>query len=301
MNNFLLVFLALATLSSSRVAAQATFNSLNQSPCLVTAFLRQACLGTRLVNVPPLSPGNEYIGPQPGQSDTCGCSSVTYSMISACALCQGGQYMTFPPTIPVGVSIPSWAYLNVTTTGTFDSTAASNNHTASTSPGSSSPPSASHKKSNAGAIAGGVIGGLIGFALIAGAGFFIYRRRQGGRVMTTNEWEQTPSSEKHYATNGGAQMAMVMHPPLQPGILYNPDDPSTFPSSPGPTLPTYTSPTITTVSLLQDPNHSSHGRQLSDGTSHITPFSPTSTGNGRNSPAPFNPPALGGYTGVPEI
>jgi hypothetical protein len=40
-------------------------------------------------NVPPL-PGPEYryLGPEPGYANGCECSSVKYSLLSACALCQ---------------------------------------------------------------------------------------------------------------------------------------------------------------------------------------------------------------------
>jgi hypothetical protein len=40
-------------------------------------------------NVPPLpSPEYHYVGPELGYANACECSSVKYSLLSACALCQ---------------------------------------------------------------------------------------------------------------------------------------------------------------------------------------------------------------------
>ncbi|KAF8576241.1 hypothetical protein K439DRAFT_677871 [Ramaria rubella] len=67
-----------------------TFNQLGQSPCLVAAALQVACAGATF-NVAPLQPGKEYSGPSPGQASPCVCSTVTFSMISACGVCQSGS------------------------------------------------------------------------------------------------------------------------------------------------------------------------------------------------------------------
>lgn len=45
-------------------------------------------------NVPAITSGSEYVGPLLGESNKCQCSSVVYSMVSACAVCQGGDIET---------------------------------------------------------------------------------------------------------------------------------------------------------------------------------------------------------------
>src|SRR5258708_2052931 len=50
--------------------------------------------GTSPYQVYPLSPGYYYRGPSLGYGDGCLCSSVYYSMQSACATCQGGDIPT---------------------------------------------------------------------------------------------------------------------------------------------------------------------------------------------------------------
>ena len=43
--------------------------------------------------MPPLSTGLVYLGPTPGAANGCRCSSVFYSLISACASCQSDQFL----------------------------------------------------------------------------------------------------------------------------------------------------------------------------------------------------------------
>ena len=86
-----------------------TENIRDQSPCLVAAYLMGACQpdGRKLRykcrltsnqvrhvewmvdNLPELN--LTYAGPAADQADLCTCSSVSYSMVSACAWCQGAQ------------------------------------------------------------------------------------------------------------------------------------------------------------------------------------------------------------------
>lgn len=88
------------------------FNSLSQSPCTVAGYLGSLCslTGTRFpwnlcssdsmchvgkqVIVPPLTPGNHYLGPNVQNSNNaCKCSSVFYSMLAACSICQSRNYL----------------------------------------------------------------------------------------------------------------------------------------------------------------------------------------------------------------
>ncbi|KAG1754641.1 hypothetical protein EDB19DRAFT_1667476 [Suillus lakei] len=109
-------------------------NSLTQDPCVVVSYLLNVCTGSFVT--PPLSPGWVYVNPS---GDACGCSSVTYSMMSACADCQNCSYVSwsswssscsmtsfreYPMDIPIGTRVPNWAYLNVSSG--FDPVAAQN-------------------------------------------------------------------------------------------------------------------------------------------------------------------------------
>jgi len=93
---------------------QWTFNSLNQSACAVAAYLQSTCSGGSW-DLEPLLPG---------------CSTVTYSLLSACSSCQVGRWgpwsqystnctqirqpSTFPNPVPNGIRVPKWALLDIT-------------------------------------------------------------------------------------------------------------------------------------------------------------------------------------------
>ncbi|KAG1754639.1 hypothetical protein EDB19DRAFT_1667464 [Suillus lakei] len=125
---------------SSKVTCLSSFgwmnNSLTQDPCVVASYLLSVCVGSFVMT--PLSLGWVYVGPSTAE-DSCGCSSVTYSMMSACADYQNCSYVSwsswssscsmtsfreYPMDIPTGTRVPNWAYLNVSST--FDSVAAQN-------------------------------------------------------------------------------------------------------------------------------------------------------------------------------
>jgi hypothetical protein len=79
-------------------------NTLKQSPCLIAAYLQGQCanggeshhftlvtfsngLNVAVFSLGSLGPGYIYL---PGDgNNACTCSTVTYSLIAACALCQG--------------------------------------------------------------------------------------------------------------------------------------------------------------------------------------------------------------------
>ncbi|KAF9486420.1 hypothetical protein BDN70DRAFT_11386 [Pholiota conissans] len=195
------------------------FNHLGQSPCTVASALAQACTPSYDIPIPALGPLDNYLGPTPSSEDNCRCSSVFYSMISACALCQGAEITTwsfydqncssvfltvFAPAVPVGFAVPHYAYTDPTANGKDffntqiaqadngpESTAppqASSTSSTTTTGGVSIPigtaPLTPKKKSNAGAIAGGVVGGLAGLAaIIMIVGGLIRRRRHHRRAI----------------------------------------------------------------------------------------------------------------------
>ncbi|KAG1746114.1 hypothetical protein EDB19DRAFT_377934 [Suillus lakei] len=113
-------------------------NSLDQNPCLVTAYLGSVCAGGsyEIIAIPA---GTQYSGPPLDGTNPCQCSSVTYSLTSACGVCQGLIPVTwsswktycstaftqlYPTTIPTGTAVPNWAYLDVVTGNVFNATAA---------------------------------------------------------------------------------------------------------------------------------------------------------------------------------
>ena len=83
------------------------FNSLHQDPCTVAKYLGGVCINggecipcllsysLKLVNldypIPALATNQVYTGPNPLAANECRCSSVFYSLLSACAICQDGQ------------------------------------------------------------------------------------------------------------------------------------------------------------------------------------------------------------------
>jgi len=85
----------------------------------------------------PIAVGWAYIGPDiPENSYSCICSTVTYSLLSACAACQGPGWIewstwvtncttvlppsTFPNPVPTEISVPYWATLDVTVENTWN-------------------------------------------------------------------------------------------------------------------------------------------------------------------------------------
>ncbi|KDR71529.1 hypothetical protein GALMADRAFT_229499 [Galerina marginata CBS 339.88] len=157
-----------------------SFNSLNQSPCDIAAFLASVCINQPFM-LQPLQPGFEYFGPPVGQGSPCRCSSVYYSLLSACSVCQLASFISwtdyetncsitfsqvFQPSIPPYTKVPPYAYLDVTRSDGFNTTLAKAAGTESTN------------QSNGGAIAGGVVGGILGLLVIAGSIYWILRRKK---------------------------------------------------------------------------------------------------------------------------
>ncbi|KAH8102721.1 hypothetical protein BXZ70DRAFT_1006622 [Cristinia sonorae] len=192
-------------------------NSRGQNPCLVTAYLHGPCLtDPARATVSRLSaPGHFYIAPKSGRSDgRCRCSTVYYSLLAACAICQNGRSLPwstwttnctadevynegYPETIPPETAVPSWAYLDVSHTNNFNATAALveklANHPEITSQTtmeslSSSPslfPAATSKPASSGPIIRGLIGGLGGLAVSVVVALFGWRWHQRRRVSTS--------------------------------------------------------------------------------------------------------------------
>ncbi|KZT35805.1 hypothetical protein SISSUDRAFT_1130833 [Sistotremastrum suecicum HHB10207 ss-3] len=168
-----------------------SWNSLQQTPCQVTADLAQACPGIAPFKLEPIGPGQSYTVQKYGAS-RCQCSTVFYCLISACALCQGSGRLVstwqeysfncslgstsmsvFPEDIPYGTAVPQWAFQNVAG-GSFSPTTAEGvgDRPESVNPRLSTPTTSpsptKHHHSNVGAIAGGAAGGGVALLLAVG-------------------------------------------------------------------------------------------------------------------------------------
>jgi len=87
-------------------------NSLGQDPCVVASYLESVCWGggtqfSFLVclslgmtssgtdfTVSALPPDTHYAAPTVAEANSCECSTVTYSLISACVDCQNATFLT---------------------------------------------------------------------------------------------------------------------------------------------------------------------------------------------------------------
>ncbi|KAF9459981.1 hypothetical protein BDZ94DRAFT_1267131 [Collybia nuda] len=254
--------------------SQWSYNSLGQSPCEMASYLEGVCSTTGTnVDIPPLETGEYYIAGSPQFTTACRCSTVVYSLLSACALCQSSgtfkgwstysfnctssmTYLSnFPANIPSGTRVPHWAYLDVVTLDVFSASLAQDSLNAPEStpvqqatttsargfttgiPGHTAPAQDSgSKKSNAGAIAGGVIGGLAFLAIVGGLMFWLVRRRRRtlGKPITAPAPMSPPTSQ--YVDYNPVSLYPAPSPSLQKP--YDPSDPNTFPTpSPVPYSP----------------------------------------------------------------
>lgn len=240
-------------------------NTRQQNPCEIAGALEAACEGFSVYVLGPLSQGTNYVSPQKNSSSKkCQCNTVQYSLYMACTACQNVTTQTwsfwsqfcdqvyvtqYPETIPSSTAVPHWAYLNYTVGDKFDPVTAkaagglpevlapvpSTISLSSTSSGSGSTSmmvvstSTStgqgdnrKKSSNAGAIAGGVVAGLVALAAI-GVGVWIFLRR---RAMSRGNG----SSSDYFRVSTGAP-GMSEHGTETSHLrLYDPSDPSTYPS-----------------------------------------------------------------------
>jgi len=150
-----------------------SFNSLGQSPCAVAAQLAGVCYNG-VYSIPSLPPDEYYDNDPP---DMCTCSTVIYSLASACGACQNTTWFswnawtvncsavdppsTFSNTIPNGTKVPAWAFLDVTG-GTWNPVLS---YQVGDSPEVSGGTSASkyndHHSNKTAAIVGGVLGGIV--------------------------------------------------------------------------------------------------------------------------------------------
>ncbi|KAF8339333.1 hypothetical protein F5887DRAFT_981015 [Amanita rubescens] len=203
--------------------------------------------------LPPITPNGSYNGPYNGptvdqSNKKCYCTSIFYSLISACAACQFGTWITwpdyhqncstaiyltvYPDTIPSDTVVPRWAFLDVTATNnTFDPAAASRAAATSATAGSKSHSS----KLSAGGIAGTVVGSVLGALLIAALlGTGINAIPDAGNTESMNQPTRASPLSLPTVSSPPLSSPGTSPPPLsehQPLKYYNPDDPTTHPDA----------------------------------------------------------------------
>ncbi|KAF7368847.1 hypothetical protein MVEN_00210100 [Mycena venus] len=244
----------LASIAAAQPSTNATcsssfawsFNSLRQSPCLIAAYLASVC-DDGLFMVPALVDNLSYYnGPSVAQANACACSSVFYSLLSACAECQSGQVLTwkifttscntvysqvYPRNIPLGTTVPHWAYQDVTVDEGFNSTLAqlqldapesTENPQATQTALPSVIPSvaAAPKRLNVKDVVGGVVGGITVLLVFCIAAFLCIRRRR--KAVASSKLVQTPTP--YPSTAELSHFSTIQKPKF-----YNPADSSTFP------------------------------------------------------------------------
>ncbi|CEL59228.1 hypothetical protein RSOLAG1IB_03161 [Rhizoctonia solani AG-1 IB] len=179
-----------------------TFNSLGQSPCLIASYLGSVCRSDNTWRVPALTGGSVYY--TSGSSNKCICTSVVWSLLAACSLCQEldssrwavysndcttadiARPGTYPIAIPPNVTVPNWAYYDFVTSGVFNlniaqqqsgpesaappgptntSTTAASSLTSYSTYSSTSPVPTSNDPSSSSPNTGAIVGGVLGGVL----------------------------------------------------------------------------------------------------------------------------------------
>ncbi|KAA1473936.1 hypothetical protein DENSPDRAFT_305166 [Dentipellis sp. KUC8613] len=191
-------------------------NSIGQDPCTITTQLSQVCAKGYLLE--PLDVDSSSTNPSykgPSTSDPCQCSTVVYSLTSACAACQGATWLqwsawsehcpsnitdgSYPMSIPNTTSVPHWAFSSViqndgwsisqamsagegpestgiSSAAPTSTTSASSSSSASASAASqTSSVEAQHKSSHNAAEAGIIMAVVVGVALLGGLITHLYQ------------------------------------------------------------------------------------------------------------------------------
>ncbi|KAK7468280.1 hypothetical protein VKT23_002790 [Stygiomarasmius scandens] len=182
------------------------------SPCLLAAMTIAPCSQTGAWNIPKLTIGNHYNGPNSTTNTDCYCSWAAYNLLNACTACQNlddsittwpsfsaqcGPHLSNTTYFPSGMalssnaSLPFYATINPTSwlNQKFDvdqakSEASSGqpdvnpSATNANSPSGSPTQSSSSNSKPTGAIAGGVVGGVVGLVIVGLVAFWCVRRRR---------------------------------------------------------------------------------------------------------------------------
>lgn len=257
---------------------QWTFNSLGQSPCLIAAYLEQPCLSSGEANVPTIAPDQPY---SPSSTPTsCDCSTVTYSLLSACASCQGGpvgNWSTFsqkcsqqasdrqyPLSIPPNTAVPAWAFQSIKGPDQFNLTLCKiigdtpENITLTSSPSQTGKPS---HKPDTGILVGSILGAVGGMAII-GILFGLYLTRRNKKRDQEKDYPPTFFPRKS------------IEPIASPSISHY-------------------APEVWTGNLSPPPSARTHSQYLSYQPSQNASLTPTPRPYNPDDPSTFPPPLRG--------
>jgi len=207
----------------------------------------------------PLPPNVLHYSPTTSQSNSCTCNTIMYSLMSACSLCQGGRWntwpqfisncqntqppSTFPNPVPSGTRVPQWALLDVTVKSDWDLVKAfdtgdtpeknpgtligSSGSTTSSSSQSPSPPSGGGSLPT-GVIVGTIVGGVAVIA-IAVLGI-IYWQRQHSNVSPATKSVPKLQNEalKLSSDDGTSVLSSMPETPIFKSGIYNQEDSTPF-------------------------------------------------------------------------
>ncbi|KAH8104217.1 hypothetical protein DFH11DRAFT_1765434 [Phellopilus nigrolimitatus] len=201
-------------------------NAAGSSPCTVAYYLMLQCNVDMDFTILPLNASSRsYANPLGGEP--CTCNNVVYNLMSACAVCQGGaasSYATwtagctpldtaYPNTaLAANLGTPKWAYVNVSSAGGFDLAAVEDAARA-----------ASRPRWSPIQIALPIIT-TAAVALLAGALFFLYRRRLKRRYALLSPAHA--HSHQHSASTSTSGSGST----LSPGALKHAQAPAWVPA-----------------------------------------------------------------------
>jgi len=238
-----------------------TYNSLNQSPCLVAAFLSAECHNGQFT-LDPLPVGGQY--DNPSGNDNCRCNTVYYSLISGCAGCQLGLWTTWDPwyeectkvahmsTFPEAINndtkVPAWAFSSITTE-TWDNLTSCAVGRDPESTGTFRPAFAPSFSTGNSARVGVIVGvvtacTVLFFVLLALGIWYVLRRRRLRREALGTEGK---SPSVLYAEQDSSRYPATPWTPDADKRVYDPLDPSTYPPNIGSLPRSAGSPVATTT------------------------------------------------------
>ncbi|KIM52129.1 hypothetical protein SCLCIDRAFT_1224065 [Scleroderma citrinum Foug A] len=186
---------------------------MGKNSCMVASSLESECVQGGF-NVSALPSGSYYIGPNATQANPCDLSQIP---------------------APTDIVVPPWAFLAIGSDENWNQTAAYENSTtallatptqsSTTTSATSTPSVSSSSHSNTGVIIGAAVASVVGFAILGFLIAFCVRR---------HVWRNSEERVDRYPLTG-----MVQSPSPSPfqqiydtpatSVLYNPDDPNTFP------------------------------------------------------------------------
>ncbi|CCA77739.1 hypothetical protein PIIN_02961 [Serendipita indica DSM 11827] len=189
-------------------------------------------------NVPPLTSGQRYLPPSGSQINKCQCSSVYYSLLSACAVCQGSPIGTFkewtggcfdvlvsiesyPLATPNGTQIPPWAFMRLSN-DVFSVTAAGRNATGDPSFGAES-----HSGLSTAAIIALAVGTVVALILVSIAVYMFCRfRRKHARGSPVGGQESGTSSLNPDSAHNRVRYGRIEGPPRKERTFFSYFQPS---------------------------------------------------------------------------